>query len=90
MVDIPTQEELSEARASLPNKLANKKAQTATLFSITQALHIQTIDLLPPFLARKQKTGERLTFQNDGHWNPAGHQAVAELLSEYLLTHFAK
>ena len=51
---------------------------------------IETIDLLPAFLARKNKTGERLTFQNDGHWNPTGHQAVAELLSDYLLTHAAE
>jgi hypothetical protein len=48
------------------------------------------IDLLPPFLARKNKTGERLTFQNDGHWNPNGHLAVAELLADYLVTHSAK
>ena len=70
-----------------PNKLANEKARAATLFSITRALHIETIDLLPDFLACKSKTGETLTFKNDGHWNSTGHQAVAELLSEYLSTH---
>jgi lysophospholipase L1-like esterase len=90
VVQIPTQEELSEARVNLPNKLANKKAQTETLFSIARALHIETIDLLPAFFARKNKTGERVTFKNDGHWNPTGHQAVAELLSDYLLTHSEK
>jgi lysophospholipase L1-like esterase len=90
VIHIPCQEEFSEARVILPNKLANEKAQAETLFSITRALHIEMIDLLPRFLARKNKTGERLTFQNDGHWNPTGHQAVAELLSDYLLTHSAK
>ena len=84
-VYIPCPEEFSEARTILPNRLANEKAQREALFSITRALHIETIDLLPTFLARKNKTGARLTFQNDGHWNPTGHQAVAELLSDYLL-----
>jgi hypothetical protein len=42
------------------------------------------------FLARKSKTGETLTFKNDGHWNSTGHQAVAEVLSDYLSTHPAK
>ena len=90
VVHIPCQEELSEARASRPNKLANEKARTETLFSITRALHIETIDLLPSFLARKSKTGETLTFKTDGHWNSTGHQAVAELLSDHLSTHPAK
>jgi lysophospholipase L1-like esterase len=90
VVHIPCQEEFSEARVVLPNKLANEKAQADTLFSITRALHIEMIDLLPPFLARKNKTGERLTFRNDGHWNPNGHLAVAELLADYLVTHSAK
>ena len=90
VVHIPCQEEFSEAKLNRPNKLANEKAQAETLSSITRALHVETIDLLPAFLARKNQTGERLTFQNDGHWNPTGHQAVAELLSDYLLTHFAK
>ena len=87
MVHIPSQEELSESRTRRPNRVANEKARTETLFSITRALHIETIDLLPGFLARKSKTGETLTFKNDGHWNPTGHQAVAEILSEYLSTH---
>ncbi len=90
VVYIPCQEEFSEARVILPNKLANVKAQAETLVAITRALHIELIDLRPPFVARKNQTGERLTFQNDGHWNPTGHQAVAELLSDYLLTHAAK
>lgn len=84
---IPAQEEFSEARTSRPNKLANEKARAETLFSITRALRIETIDLLPGFLARKNRTGERLTFENDGHSNSAGHEAVAELLAEYLSTH---
>jgi len=86
VVYIPCPEEFSEARVVLPNKLANEKAQREALFSITRALRIETLDLLPPFLARKNKGGERLTFQNDGHWNSTGHQAVAELLSDYLLS----
>jgi lysophospholipase L1-like esterase len=84
VVHIPSQEELSESRTNRPNRVANEKARTESLFAITRALHIETIDLLPGFLARKSKTGETFTFKNDGHWNPTGHQAVAELLSEYL------
>ena len=87
---IPCQEEIAEARANRPNKLANEKARGETLFSITRALQIETIDLVPGFLARKSKTGETLTFKNDGHWNRTGHQAVAELVSDYLTTHPAK
>jgi lysophospholipase L1-like esterase len=84
VVHIPAQVELSESRAERPNKRANEKARGETMFSITRALHIETIDLLPSFLARKNKTGETLTFRTDGHWNRTGHQAVAEMLSEYL------
>jgi lysophospholipase L1-like esterase len=89
VVRIPSQEEISEARAGRPNKLANNKARAETLFAITRALHIETIDLLPPFLNRKSKTGQTLTFKSDGHWNSTGHQAVAEVLSEHLSTHAA-
>lgn len=87
VVHIPCQEELSEARRNRPHKLANEKARAETLYSMTRALQIETIDLLPGFLARKKTTGERLTFKNDGHWNSTGHQAVAELLSEHLSSH---
>jgi lysophospholipase L1-like esterase len=90
VVHIPSSEELSESRAELPNKLTNEQARAETLFAITRALHIETIDLLPGFLARKKKTGETLTFKMDGHWNRTGHQAVADLLSDYLSTHPAK
>jgi lysophospholipase L1-like esterase len=90
VVHIPAQVELSESRAERPNKQANEKARGETMFSITRALRIETIDLLPSFLARKNKTGETLTFTTDGHWNSTGHQAVAELLSEYLSTRPAK
>ena len=41
---------------------------------------------LKHYSIRKNKTGTALTFKTDGHWNRAGHQAVAELLSEYLST----
>ena len=90
VVHIPSQDELSECRTSRPNKLANEKARAETLFAITRASHIETIDLLPGFLARKGKAGEVMTFKNDGHWNRTGHQAVAELLSDYLSKHPAK
>jgi lysophospholipase L1-like esterase len=90
VVHIPSQEELAEARVDRPDKLANDKARAETLFAITRALHIETIDLLPGFLARKNKTGEIFTFKSDGHWNSTGHQAVAESLSDHLLTHSAR
>ncbi len=90
VVRIPSQDELAEARVDRPNKLANEKARAETLFAITRALHIETIDLLPGFLARKHRTGETFTFKSDGHWNSTGHQAVAELLSESISTHSAR
>jgi len=90
VVHIPSREELGEFRAHRPNKLANEKARGETLFSITRALQIETLDLLPGLLAHKSQTGEPLTFRTDGHWNRTGHQAVAELLAEYLSTHPAK
>jgi lysophospholipase L1-like esterase len=90
LVHIPTQEEFSESRTIRPNRLANEKARGETLFSIARALHIEAFDLLPGFLARKNKTAEILTFKNDGHWNSTGHQEVAELLSDYLSTQPAK
>jgi lysophospholipase L1-like esterase len=90
VVHIPSQEELAEARVDRPNKLANDKARAETLFAITRALHIETVNLLPWFLARKNKTGEIFTFKTDGHWNRTGHQAVAELLSERISSLSAK
>ncbi len=87
---IPVQEEFSEARTQRPNKLANEKARAETLSSITRALHVETIDLLPAFLAHKAKSSQRLTFPNDGHWNSTGHEAVAELLADYLSSHATK
>jgi lysophospholipase L1-like esterase len=90
VVHIPSQEELSESRTPRPNKLANETARGETLFAITRALGIETVDLLPGFLDRKKKTGVMLTFTHDGHWNSTGHQAVAELLSEYLTNQPAK
>ncbi len=87
VVHIPAQVELFESRTERPNKRANETALGETLFSITRGLHIETVDLVPSFLARKKKTGETLTYKTDGHWNRTGHQAAAELLSEYLSTH---
>jgi lysophospholipase L1-like esterase len=90
VVHIPSNEELAESQTQLPNKQANEKARAETLFSITRPLRIETVDLLPGFLARKNKAGATLTFKTDGHWNRTGHQAVAELLTEYLSTPPAK
>ena len=70
VVHIPSQEELSESRTKRPNRLANETARTETLFAITRALHIETMDLLPGFLARKSKTGETSPSRTTGIGTP--------------------
>jgi hypothetical protein len=84
---IPAQTDLKEGLANRPNKAANEQAYGNTLSAIVNSLHLETVELLPGFLARKAKTGQALTFTLDEHWTSAGHQAAAEVLSEYLTSH---
>jgi hypothetical protein len=45
-----------------------------------EALGHSVIDLDPAFFARHGRTGERFEFSRDGHWNPAGHEVVFEVI----------
>jgi hypothetical protein len=38
----------------------------------------EVIDMMPIFVQRHQRTGERFEFPTDGHWNQTGHAAVAD------------
>ena len=83
----PRRKSLPSPGLSGPTSWPTKRRGRRPCLPSPARLHIETIDLLPGFLARKNKTGETLTFKTDGHWNRTGHQAVAELLSEYLSTY---
>jgi lysophospholipase L1-like esterase len=53
-----------------------------TLLRRASELGIDTLDLLPDLLREKQQDRElRLTFPNDFHWNPQGHELAAAELS---------
>ena len=45
-----------------------------------QALGYEVIDLQPFFLEHLQRTGDRVDFANDLHWNGTGHAAAAKAL----------
>ncbi|MCJ7823278.1 MAG: hypothetical protein MUP44_00105 [Anaerolineales bacterium] len=44
---------------------------------------IYYVNLLPPF-QEKAVDGEMLYFPADGHWNAAGHDFAASIISDYL------
>jgi hypothetical protein len=44
---------------------------------------IPYVDLMEPF--EIEKTGERLFFQRDPHWTPAGHRVAAKAVAEFLV-----
>ena len=90
VVHIPCQEEFSEATQPSPTSWRTRRLKQRLCLPSPERCMSRRLICCRPSSARKNQTGERLTFQNDGHWNPTGHQAVAELLSDYLLTHFAK
>ena len=55
---------------------------------IAQRLRIPTIDLLPAFIAereRRQLEYPYFSYACDGHWNAAGHLFAAETLARFLL-----
>ena len=41
------------------------------------------LDLTPAFRV-SSKTGARLNFARDGHWNPAGHRVAADAIEAWL------
>ena len=58
---------------------------TARLVEFCEAEGIPVLDLTPGLHSRS-KDGTVLHFPYDGHWNPAGHQAAADLLTPFILT----
>jgi lysophospholipase L1-like esterase len=81
---IPGQAELGEAAPGQTNQLANERACRETFFDIAKGLNIETVDLLPQLQESRAQTRNRLTFPHDAHWTALGHEAVAQILAEYL------
>jgi lysophospholipase L1-like esterase len=84
---IPTPAELGESEpepGAAPDP-AQPDAERRALLRCAEELGLEVIDLLPPFLAAKQR-GEyqRLTFAHDMHWNPRGHALAAQILAPAL------
>lgn len=52
------------------------------LITTAQARGFRVIDLQPRFVGEHQRTGRRLEFESDGHWNVDGHRVVYEALLE--------
>jgi hypothetical protein len=58
----------------------DRERPTRMIMELLEAEDIPALNLLDPF----HVADERLYFEIDGHWNPAGHQLTAELLMEWL------
>lgn len=58
----------------------DRERPTRTVMELLAARRIPALDLLGPFRAAE----ERLYFEIDGHFNPAGHTLTAQLLAEWL------
>jgi hypothetical protein len=81
---IPGQAELGEMAMPAATAVAADAAYRAAFVRIAAALHLDTLDLLPPLRAAKvREPGQRVTFANDPHWTPFGHRVVAAALAEH-------
>jgi hypothetical protein len=58
----------------------DRERPTRTVTDLLAAQRIPALDLLGPFRA----ADERLYFEIDGHFNPAGHALTAQLLADWL------
>ena len=45
---------------------------------------IDVLDLLPPFVAYENQTGDLLRFEQDKHWNVAGNRLAGESIYHWL------
>jgi lysophospholipase L1-like esterase len=84
---LPGTAELGEddpQRMDIPK--AEQLACRSAFFRCTEALGIDTVDLLPTLL-RGKKSGrcQRVTFRGDPHWNETGHRLAAESLAGWLV-----
>jgi lysophospholipase L1-like esterase len=82
---IPGQAELGEASPLTEQRVQIEQAYRGAFFDGAASLGIQTIDLLPHFLAAQQTAGGRFTFAHDEHWNARGHALAAQVLSQFIL-----
>ena len=57
------------------------------VLALCERNELEALDLLPGLRARFESERQVLYYSTDWHLNPAGHQAVAELMAEYLLGH---
>lgn len=49
---------------------------------------VACVALAPPFAAAAASGGPALHFRHDGHWTAAGHQLVADILTEFVARQF--
>ena len=62
--------------------LGHATAAHRVLLELTQALGVETLDLLPVFrLAVRDVPDQSLTFPHDSHWNAAGHRVAARAIA---------
>lgn len=62
----------------------NRFAVNEQLAKTLRAGGIAVLDLTAAAVAHQRETGEKLYYQYDGHWNPAGHRFAAEHLRRFL------
>jgi hypothetical protein len=85
LVYVPGQAEIGEAVHPTTEWLRREETARRLLTDCTKSLNIETIDLLPDFVAaRTSGRFERLTFAQDQHWNENGHTVAAEVISRHL------
>jgi hypothetical protein len=81
-VYVPLKEELGEREGA---ENFGESPERDAFLRCTKSLAIPTVDLLPAFRqAKRHGTISRVTFQHDFHWNEEGHDAAAEVISEFL------
>lgn len=64
-------------------RAANDDPLAAALAAWAESASIPMLDPTPALRAAERK-GERTYFENDGHWTPAGHRVVAEVLRRWI------
>jgi hypothetical protein len=78
------QEQFLQDNSAFANAHADQPNQR--LMAFLHRENIPAIDLTPPMIARWQADKVPLYFPQDGHWTAEGNQAVADILTEWLIT----
>jgi lysophospholipase L1-like esterase len=84
LMRVPSPREFGEREADVVGD-ANAHVYRDALYEVAGELDIELLDLLPVFLeAQRERPESRLSFVDDAHWNPNGHELVARALAERL------